>query len=103
MDLEHASDANDFIHQWSASFSYAPEPELGRTEAAVLAISAAGDERNPPEIGTIERAMRKLRTGRLYVIPASKETRGHGTTGFTRFWAPQLGEFLRTVPQRPMH
>ena len=96
------SDANDFVYQWGASFNYDPEPELGRIDAAVLAINSADDERNPPETGVTERAMRKVRDGRLHVIPASEETRGHGTTGFARFWAPQLAEFLATVPRRPM-
>jgi len=98
--LRPPADANDFVLQWGASFNYDPEPELGRIEAAVLAINAADDERNPPETGVTERAMRQVRNGRLHVIPASEETRGHGTTGFARFWAEELRGFLAAVPRR---
>jgi homoserine O-acetyltransferase len=34
------------------------------------------------------------------LIPASEDTRGHGTTGFAKFYKQQLVEFLQTVPQR---
>jgi homoserine O-acetyltransferase len=93
-------DANDFLYQWAASRDYNPEPQLGRITAAVLAINAADDERNPPETGVMERALKQVPQARLYVIPASTETRGHGTTGIARFWAAQLEAFLREVPRR---
>jgi homoserine O-acetyltransferase len=99
--LPPPADANDFIYQWSASSDYDPEPALGRITAAVLAINSADDERNPPETGVTERAVRQVK-GRLFLIPASEQTRGHGTTGFASFWAPQLGEFLQTLQRRPM-
>lgn len=100
--LPAPADANDFLYQWNASFNYDPEPMLARIEAPVLAINAADDERNPIETGVMARGMRQVRNGRLYVIPASEDTRGHGTTGLAKFWAPQLQEFLQTVPRRPM-
>ncbi|MCK8784026.1 alpha/beta fold hydrolase [Roseomonas sp. NAR14] len=93
-------DANDFIFQWAASADYDPTPHLGRIRAPVLAINSADDERNPPETGATERAMARLPNGRLLLIPASTETRGHGTTGQARFWAAALGEFLQSVPRR---
>ena len=96
------ADANDFLYQWEASSNYDPEPVLARIEAPVLAINAADDERNPLETGVMARGMRHVRNGRLLVIPASEDTRGHGTTGLARFWAPQLQEFLQSVPRRPM-
>ncbi len=94
------ADANDFIYQWNASFDYDPQAQLGRITAPVLAINSADDERNPPETGITERAMKAVPQGRLYLIPASAETAGHGTTGFARFWAPELKAFLATVPPR---
>jgi homoserine O-acetyltransferase len=47
----------------------------------------------------MERSMRQVKDGQLYLIPASAETRGHGTTGIARFWAERLRAFLQQVPQ----
>ncbi len=94
------ADANDFIYQWAASADYDPEPQLGRIVAPVLLVNSADDERNPAETGVTERAMKRIRTGELFLIPASAETRGHGTTGFARFWARRVQEFLAAVPAR---
>jgi homoserine O-acetyltransferase len=95
-------DANDFIYQWNASFDYDPQPMLAKIEAPVLLINGADDERNPAETGVTVQAMKALRNGRIYLIPASAETHGHGTPGFAKFWAGELGEFLKTAPKRPM-
>ena len=95
------ADANDFIYQWGSSRDYNPEPRLDRITAAVLAVNSADDERNPPETGVMARAMQQVKGGRLDVIPASAETRGHGTTGMAKFWKPQLQELLDTAPKRP--
>jgi homoserine O-acetyltransferase len=96
------ADANDFIWQWNASADYDPQPLLGRIETPVLAINSADDERNPPETGVMVRALTQVKNARLYLIPASAETHGHGTTGFAKFWAAQLADFLATAPHRPV-
>jgi homoserine O-acetyltransferase len=93
-------DANDYIYQWESSADYNPAPGLEKIEAALLAINAADDERNPPETGIMERDLQRVKKGQLYLIPASSETRGHGTTGSARFFTKRLDEFLQTVPQR---
>jgi len=97
-----AADANDFIYQWEASHDYNPSAGLERIEAALLAINAADDERNPPETGLTDAALKRVKNGRLYLIPASTETRGHLTTGSASFYKQQLQELLRTAPQRTM-
>ena len=94
------ADANDFLYQWDASRDYDPSAQLGRIDAAVLAINSADDERNPAETGVMAQAMQRVRNGRLYLIPASAETHGHGTTGYAKFWGEQLRGFLQTVPQK---
>ena len=94
------ADANDFIYQWDASRDYDPAPQLDKITAAVLAINSADDERNPPETGLTAAAVQRLKNGRLLLIPASAETRGHGTTSMARFWASQLGDFLATAPRQ---
>jgi homoserine O-acetyltransferase len=75
---------------------------LERITAALIAINAADDERNPPETGLMENALKRVKNGRLYLIPASEETRGHGTTAIAKFYKQQLEELLRTAPQRAM-
>ena len=94
------ADANDFLYQWESSRDYNPAPGLERISAALLAINAADDERNPPETGIMERELKRVKNGKLYLIPASEETRGHGTTGMAKFYKQQLQEFLAAVPKR---
>ena len=64
------ADANDFLYQWDSSADYDPSPGLERIAAALLAINSADDERNPPETGITERALKRVKNGRLYLIPA---------------------------------
>ena len=80
------ADANDFLYQWESSRDYNASPGLERIQAALLAINSADDERNPPETGMMEREMKRVKNGRLFLIPASEDTRGHGTTGMAKFW-----------------
>jgi homoserine O-acetyltransferase/O-succinyltransferase len=96
------SDANDFIYQWDASHDYNPSAGMEKIEAMVFAINAADDERNPPETGVTAAAIKRIKNGKLYLIPASTETRGHLTTGNASFYAQQLKELLQTAPQRTM-
>jgi len=93
------ADANDFLYQWDSSRDYNAAPGLEKIKAATLAINSADDERNPPETGLMERELKRVKNARLLLIPASEETRGHGTTGMAKFWSKQLGEFLATVPK----
>ena len=92
------ADANDYLYQWESSGDYDPSPGLGRIKAAVLVINAADDERNPPETGLTEAALKQIKNARLLLIPASEETRGHGTTGMAKFYKQPLAELLQTTP-----
>ena len=96
------ADANDFIYQWEASHDYNPSAGLEKIKATVLAVNAADDERNPPETGVTAEAMKRIKHGSLYLIPASSETRGHLTTGNAKFYAEQLRQLLQSAPQRGM-
>ena len=44
--------------------------------------------------------MRRVKNGRLFLIPASEDTRGHGTTGMAKFYAKELRAFLHSAPRR---
>jgi homoserine O-acetyltransferase len=96
------ADANDFLYQWEASHDYDPSAGMEKIAATLLAINAADDERNPPETGVTDAAIRRITNGKLYLIPASTETRGHLTTGNAKFYSQQLRELLQTAPQRTM-
>jgi homoserine O-acetyltransferase len=96
------ADANDFIWAWESSADYDAASGLERIEAPLLAINSADDERNPPESGLEEAALKRVKNGKLYLIPASDETRGHLTTGMAKFYSQQLQQLLQTASQRPM-
>ncbi|HEX3500805.1 MAG TPA: hypothetical protein VHT04_15925 [Stellaceae bacterium] len=97
-----SADANDFLYQWDSSRDYNPAPGLERIEARLLAINSADDERNPPETGIMTREIKRVKNGALYLIPASEDTRGHGTTAMAKFWKQQLQELLQAAPRRTM-
>jgi len=90
-------DANDHLYQWDSSRDYNPSPGLERIQAAVLAINSADDERNPPETGIMDREMKRVKNGRVFLIPGSELTAGHGTTGQAKFWKQQLADFLQSL------
>lgn len=96
------ADANDYVYAWDSSRDYNPAPGLEKIDAAVLAINSADDERNPPETGITEAALKRIKNVQLLLIPASEATRGHGTTAFAKFYTKELREFLAKVPQRAM-
>jgi homoserine O-acetyltransferase len=100
--LAVTADANDFIYQWEASRDYNPGPGLERIEATLLLINAADDERNPPETGVTDAAMKRIKNARLYLIPASTETRGHLTTGGAKLYKQQVHDLLQSAPQKTM-
>lgn len=96
------ADANDFLYQWGSSQDYNASEKLEQIEASLLLINSADDERNPPETGVTEAAMKRVKNGKLFLIPASTETRGHGTTGNAKFYSEQVRQLLQTAPQRTM-
>ncbi len=91
-------DANDTIYAEDSARDYDPAPGLPRVTIPVLAINSADDERNPDETGVTRRALAGMKNAKLYLIPASTETRGHGTTGLAKFWKQALAAWLKTLP-----
>lgn len=91
-------DANDFLYQWESSRDYNPAPMLDRIKAPLLAINSTDDERNPPESGLMEQQIKRLKNARYYLVPASSETSGHGTTGNARFWKAEFDAFMKALP-----
>jgi homoserine O-acetyltransferase/O-succinyltransferase len=92
-------DANNVLYQWDSSRDYNPSAGLEKITATLLAINSADDERNPPELGLLEREMKRVKNGRIFLIPTSAQTSGHGTTGQAKFWKKELGELLLVAPR----
>ena len=95
-----ALDANDALYQWDSSRDYNVAPQLETIQAALLAINSADDERNPPETGIMDREIKRVKTGRVLLIPGSENTAGHGTTAQAKFWSAELKAFLETVGKK---
>jgi homoserine O-acetyltransferase len=89
-----ALDANDLLYQVNASRNYDPSSKLARITAPVMWINSADDFINPPELGIAGREGAKLRRGRFILLPASEETRGHGTHTWAALWQRHLKELL---------
>ena len=58
-------------------------------------INSADDERNPPELGILEREIKRVKQGRDVLIPGSEATRGHGTTGMAKLWKHHLADLMQ--------
>jgi homoserine O-acetyltransferase len=94
-------DANDMLYQFEASADYDPAPELEKIRAPLTAINSADDQVNPPELGILEREIRRVRRGRHVIIPISDETRGHGTHSRPALWKQHLEELLARSQPAP--
>ncbi len=88
------ADANDFLYAWEASRDYDPGPGLERIRAAVTAVNFEDDERNRPELGIMERAIKRVARGKYVLVPASERTRGHASFYDVGLWKAELGELL---------
>lgn len=88
------ADANDVLYQIESSFDYDPGPGLEKIRAPLFAVNSADDLINPPELGILEREIKRVANGHAVVIPLSPETRGHGTHTVAMVWKPYLEELL---------
>jgi homoserine O-acetyltransferase len=97
--LEHGiktEDANDLLYALSASRDYDPGPGLEKIPAPLLAVNSADDLVNPPELGILEREIKRVPRGRAIVIPYSENTHGHGSHTYAVLWKQYLVELLRS-------
>jgi len=90
-------DANDALWAIEAIQDYNPEPDLDKIEAKMMLINDAEDHANPPELGTVERAMKRVKHGRYVLIPAGPNTHGHFSHFYAELWKPYLIEFMTTL------
>jgi homoserine O-acetyltransferase len=87
-------DANDCLYALEASADYDPNPGLEKITAPLLAINSADDLINPPELGILEREIKRVPHGRAVVIPLSDKTRGHGSHTVAALWKDELVKLL---------
>ncbi len=88
-------DANNILYALESSRDYDPTPGLERITAPLLAINTADDLINPPELGILEREIKRVPHGKALVLPMTDETRGHGTHTLAAVWKSHLADLLR--------
>ena len=87
-------DANDLIYQLDASREYNPQPKLEMIKAPLVAVNSADDFINPPELGIVEREIKRVKRGKFVLLPITEQTRGHGTHTIASIWQRYLKELL---------
>jgi homoserine O-acetyltransferase len=94
-----SEDANDLLYALSASRDYDPGPGLEKIQAPLTAVNSADDLINPPELGILEREIKRVPHGRAIVIPFNESTHGHGSHTYAVLWEQYLEELLKS-PER---
>ncbi len=92
---ERRYDPNDMLYAYDCSREYNPSPHLEKIKAPLYAINSADDLVNPPELGLVEREIKRVKRGRFILLPISDETRGHGTHSIPAIWGPYLAKLLK--------
>ena len=88
-------DANDILYALDASRDYDPGPSLEKIRAPLVAVNFADDLINPPELGILEREIKRVPKGRAVLIPSSDQTRGHGSHTLAFLWKGELNTLLQ--------
>lgn len=94
-DYLKTGDANDMLYALEASHDYDPAPGLEKTRAPLVAVNFADDLINPPELGLLEREIKRVRNGRAVTLPLSDKTRGHGSHTIADLWKGELQQLLK--------
>lgn len=94
-DYLKTGDANDMLYALEASRDYDPGPGLEKIRAPLLAINSADDLINPPELGILEKEIKRVPKGRAIVLPLSDKTRGHGSHTIAALWKTELERLLQ--------
>jgi homoserine O-acetyltransferase len=87
-------DANDVLYAIESSWDYDPGPGLEQIRAPLVAINFQDDLINSPELGILEREIKRVHRGKAVLVPRSERTRGHGTHTLAAFWMDHLIRLL---------
>ena len=90
-----STDANNMLYYFDSSREYNPLPQLEKITAPLFAINSADDLINPPELGILEREIKRVKNGRFILLPITPQTRGHGTHTVASVWKDYLAELLK--------
>lgn len=99
-DYLKTGDANDVLYAIEASHDYDPGADLEKIRVPLVAVNSADDLINPPELGILEREIKRLPHGRAVVIPLSDKTRGHGSHTVAALWKSELEALLKESAAR---
>jgi homoserine O-acetyltransferase len=91
-------DANDQLWEIESIDDYSPEADLPKIKAHVLLINNEEDFADPPTLGTVERAFKKIAHGTYVLTPAGEDTHGHFTHYYATVWKPYLVKFMAELP-----
>ena len=91
-------DANNTLYEIESIYDYSPEGDLPKIEARVMLINNVEDVANPPTLGTVERAFKKIAHGTYILTPYGKDTHGHFTHYYAATWKPYLVKFMAALP-----
>jgi len=94
-------DADNTLYEIESIYDYSPEADLPKIKAHVLLINNAEDFADPPTLGTVERAFKKIAHGTYVLTPYSKDTHGHFTHYYAAVWKPYLVKFVAGLPADP--
>jgi homoserine O-acetyltransferase len=94
------TDATDLVYQLEASLDYDPLPDLEKIRAPLIAVNTADDMINPPELGILEREIKRVPQGSAVVLPLSADTRGHGSHTVANLWKAHLERVLQASEKK---
>ena len=92
-------DANDVMYQINASWDYDPNPGLEKIRVPLIAVNSADDLINPPELGILEREIKRVPRAEAVLIPLSDASRGHGSHTVAALWKADLARLLERSAQ----
>ena len=88
-------DANDVLYALEASRDYNPGPDLEKIREPLVAVNFADDLINPPELGILEREIKRVKGGKAILVRETEHTRGHGTHTIAAIWEKHLAALLK--------
>ncbi len=94
-------DANNALYEIESIYDYSPEADLPKIRAHVLLINNVEDFADPPTLGTVERAFKRIAHGTYVLTPYGKGTHGHFTHYYAAIWKPYLVKFMADLPSVP--
>jgi len=94
-------DANNALYEIESIYDYSPEADLPKIRAHVLLINNVEDFADPPTLGTVERALKKIAHGTYVLTPYDKDTHGHFSHYYAAIWKPYLVKFMSGLPPAP--